>query len=93
MLFVLCILKSYFLHRHQSLPLKKSCLTTMNPLKLNCNGKIWGPVYKFLYYGYVFNSTGGHCSSVVERVTPGEEVSGSIPAVVARSLLVGSVSV
>ena len=29
----------------------------------------------------------------VERSTPGEEVSGSIPAVTARSLLVGSVSV
>ena len=32
-------------------------------------------------------------SSVVERSTPGEEVLGSIPAVAARSLLVGSVSV
>ena len=29
----------------------------------------------------------------VERVTPGEKVSGSIEAVAARSLLVGSVSV
>ena len=29
----------------------------------------------------------------VERATPGEEVLGSIPAVAARSLLVGSVSV
>ena len=29
----------------------------------------------------------------VERATPGEEVLGSIPAVVASSLLVGSVSV
>ena len=29
----------------------------------------------------------------VERATPGEEVPGSIPAVAARSLLVGSVSV
>ena len=29
----------------------------------------------------------------VERATPGEEVSGSIPAVAARSLLVGSVPV
>ena len=29
----------------------------------------------------------------VERVTPGEEASGSIPAVAARSLLVGTVSV
>ena len=31
--------------------------------------------------------------SLVERATPGEEVLGSIPAVAARSLLVGSVSV
>ena len=31
--------------------------------------------------------------SSVERATPGEEVPGSIPAVAARSLLVGSVSV
>ena len=29
----------------------------------------------------------------VERATPGEEVSGSIPTVAARSLLIGSVSV
>ena len=29
----------------------------------------------------------------VERATPGQEVPGSIPAVAARSLLVGSVSV
>ena len=35
------------------------------------------------------------CSGVaaVERATPGEEVPGSIPAVAARSLQVGSVSV
>ena len=32
-------------------------------------------------------------SSAVERATPGEEVPGSIPAVAARSLQVGSVSV
>ena len=36
---------------------------------------------------------GGRGSSAVERATPGEEVPGSIPAVAARSLLVGSVSV
>ena len=35
----------------------------------------------------------GRGSSAVERATPGEEVPGSIPAVTARSLLVGSVSV
>ena len=36
---------------------------------------------------------GGSGSSAVERATPGQEVPGSIPAVAARSLLVGSVSV
>ena len=35
----------------------------------------------------------GRGSSAVERATPGEDVPGSIPAVAARSLLVGSVSV
>ena len=36
---------------------------------------------------------GGRGSSAVEHATPGEEVPGSIPAVAARSLQVGSVSV
>ena len=36
---------------------------------------------------------GGAVAQAVERATPGEEVPGSIPAVAARSLLVGSVSV
>ena len=36
---------------------------------------------------------GGAVAQSVERATPGEEVPGSIPAVAARSLLVGSVSV
>ena len=36
---------------------------------------------------------GGRGSSAVKRATPGEEDPGSIPAVAARSLLVGSVSV
>ena len=40
-----------------------------------------------------FVSKGGRGSSAVERATPGEEDPGSIPAVAARSLLVGSVSV
>ena len=35
----------------------------------------------------------GGVAQSVERVTPGEEVLGSIPALAARSLLVGSVSV
>ena len=37
--------------------------------------------------------SGGAVAQSVERVTPGEEVPGSIPAVAARSLLVGSASV
>ena len=36
---------------------------------------------------------GGAVAQSVERATPGEEVPGSIPAVAARSLLVGPVSV
>ena len=36
---------------------------------------------------------GGGVAQSVERATPGEDVPGSIPAVAARSLLVGSVSV
>ena len=36
---------------------------------------------------------GGAVAQSVERATPDEEVPGSIPAVAARSLLVGSVSV
>ena len=40
-----------------------------------------------------FNAMGGAVAQSVERATPGEEVPGSIPAVAARSLLVGSVSV
>ena len=36
---------------------------------------------------------GGAVAQLVERVTPVEEVMGSIPTVATRSLLVGSVSV
>ena len=43
------------------------------------------------YPSYVI--VGGRGSSAVEHATPGEEVPGSIPAVAARSLQVGSVSV
>ena len=44
-------------------------------------------------YSYGGGGGGGAVAQSVERSTPGEEVSGSIPAVAARSLLVGSVSV
>ena len=37
--------------------------------------------------------TGGAAAQSIERATPGEKVPGSISAVAARSLLVGSVSV
>ena len=40
-----------------------------------------------------FKGGGGAVAQSVERTTPGEEVPGSILAVAARSLLVGSVSV
>ena len=43
--------------------------------------------------GRNFPGLGGAEAQSVERATPGEEVPGSIPAVAARSLLVGSVSV
>ena len=46
-----------------------------------------------LIYSDLGGGGGGGGSSAVERATPGEEVPGSIPAVAARSLLVGSVSV
>ena len=43
---------------------------------------------------YVSTTGGGVAvAQSVERATPGEEVPGLIPAVAARSLLVGSVSV
>ena len=41
----------------------------------------------------VIGGGGGAVAQSVERATPGQEVPGSIPAVAARSLLVGSVSV
>ena len=47
------------------------------------------------FRSFVFSclGAGGTVAQSVERATPGEEVPGSIPAVAARSLLVGSVSV
>ena len=52
-----------------------------------------GFAYDFIYqYHLILNCKGGAVAQSVERVTSGE-VPGSIPAVAARSLLVGSVSV
>ena len=42
---------------------------------------------------YCHTSSGGAIAQLLEHTTLGEEVPGSIPAVVARYLLVGSVSV
>ena len=58
----------------------------------------WGPYQttKTDYLGsypIIISLLGGRGSSAVERATPGEKVPGSIPAVAARSLLVGSVLV
>ena len=52
--------------------------------KLNKNKKKLFKIYEWL---------GGAVAQSVERATRSEEVPGSIPAVAARSLLVGSVSV
>ena len=43
--------------------------------------------------GHISLTNGGTVAQLVELATPGEEIVGSIPAVAARSLLVGSVSV
>ena len=52
---------------------------------------------KVYFQKYIFQieypNMGGAVAQSVERVTPSQEVPGSIPAVTARSLLVGSVSV
>ena len=50
-------------------------------------------VHSLHFHMCVLNFVGGVVAQSVERVTPGEEVPGSIPAVATRSLLVGSVSV
>ena len=42
---------------------------------------------------YTLSTLGGAVAQSEERAAPGQEVPGSIPAVAARSLLVGSVSV
>ena len=42
---------------------------------------------------YLVKAIMGAVAQSVERATPGEEIPGSIPAVAALSLLVGSVSV
>ena len=47
----------------------------------------------FLFNSKEYLSGGGAVAQSVECTTPGEQVPGSTPAVAARSLLVGSVSV
>ena len=46
-----------------------------------------------LIFAFLYSCAAGAVAQSVERATPGEEVLGSIPAVAARSLLAGSVSV
>ena len=46
-----------------------------------------------IFYCGLVPLKGGTVAQSVERATPGEEVPGSISALAARSLLVGSVSV
>ena len=49
--------------------------------------------YQVKFYQRNMTGGGGTVAQSVERATPGEEVPGSIPAVAACSLLVGTVSV
>ena len=50
-------------------------------------------IWVIMLYRLCWGGGGGGGSSAVERATPGEEVPDSIPALAARPLLVGSVSV
>ena len=57
-------------------------------MRLMQKSDVWFPLYiHYSKYGE------GGVVQPVERMTPGDEILGSIPAVAARSLLVGSVSV
>ena len=57
-----------------------------------CRIRVWEGLF-CMWVIMLYRLCGGRGSSAVERATPGEEVQGSIPAVAARPLLVGSVSV
>ena len=56
-------------------------------------GKLAAPRSSQLLLQHGGGGGGGALAQSVERTTPSEEVLGSIPAVAARSLLVGSASV
>ena len=60
----------------------------LSELGVGCSSHL----FTFLHGRRIGRGEGGGISAV-ERATPGEEVPGSISAVAARSLLVGSVSV
>ena len=65
---------------------------------LNVITRFFSKLYALLLQNLFFpllrlSSLGGVVAQLVELVTPIEEVSGSIPTVTARSLLVGLVSV
>ena len=47
---------------------------------------------EFVFFILSISLIGGAVAQSIERATPGEEVLGSIPAVAARSVLVGSLS-
>ena len=71
----------------------------MNPSLTMFTGWFLYIQHNSVFYQYNFHNahlamtSGGAVAQSVERATPGGEVPGSIPAVAARSLLVGSVSV
>ena len=56
-------------------------------------GLTWFILFSISVSGGGGGGRGGSVAQSLERATPGEEVPGSIPAVAAHSLLVGSVSV
>ena len=61
-------------------------------VRISCSHSIFIFENKSLSLSYSWGGGGGAVAQV-EHATPGQEVPGSIPAVAARSLLVGSVSV
>ena len=61
----------------------------MRYTKLDCDEN---QIKTIILYFDDLGGGGGAVAQSVERATPGQEVPGSIPAVAARPLLVGSVS-
>ena len=61
-------------------------------LCLHCNIEMLVKMNTAFHHNFDYSSIYA-VAQLVERGTPGEEVRGSIPAVAARSILVGSISV